>query len=245
MKNYPFYPCIIVDFDDTLYNTRQLKKELLEIAKLHNISEELFTKTYQKISQAYTPKKHLEEILKQLTLDSKDKQQNLGIQTNKILKQFEDLFTTQKSAKRLFPFTHDFLKLAKKCTKKLVLLSKGYPKFQHQKVESSKISHFFDQIYYTNDKTEFLKQNLQMQSGLFINDKAEENAEIAKNFKNLKIVQINHFLPSSSNNLNAPSSPNNLKNPENIENAKNLENQSNLHLYDLNQIIDVLKSVQN
>jgi len=172
---------IFVDFDDVLFNTRKFKRDYLKVFLRHNVSREIFEKTYyadfakEKSSalRCYDPWRQIERIAKETDIDKE--------------KLKKDLFNFLHSASDyIFPDVKNFLeKLSKK---NLILVSYGIGKFQKEKIKNSGIVDYFQKIYVTKKmKGEVIKNYLQKtktknktEKIYFLDDRAEQIENVKK-----------------------------------------------------------------
>lgn len=171
---------VIFDFDDTLYDTERLKKDIKKVLSSYNIKKKDISSSYKAVrgNLEYSFDKHLIEISK------KYKDLDVG----KILQNLNKLFSNSY----LFPESKKILtKLKRHHT--ILLLTIGEEKVQKRKIETSGIKNFFDKIHITQkDKANFLK-NLNLKGEVyFINDKADENKKVRAAFPHFKIVEKKH-----------------------------------------------------
>lgn len=164
---------IIIDFDDTLFDTTSLKEDLLALFARFGVSAEKFWETY-KISYtqndlaSYNLWRHIDIACRQFpNLDKK-----------LLLVGAEAIFKNSK--KYLIPGAEDFLNELRGFGVPLILLSLGDADFQKQKVDSSSVAEFFHEIVFTGrDKKEAVQPLIKDSIGdiIFINDKIRETQE--------------------------------------------------------------------
>ncbi len=166
---------IIFDFDDTLFDTKKLKKETFDQLASYGIDKKIIEKTYKECRGNYCFSKHTQIIKNKHDLKIPDGVNNWLLNIN--LESY------------LFPGVVETLKkLSKKHN--LILLTKGEPEFQNIKIKGSKISKHFKEIHITSEAKEiFLKNKKFMPPIYFINDKKSENKIIKKIFPKMIIKE--------------------------------------------------------
>ncbi len=167
---------IILDFDDTLFDTARFKKALAAIFKKHKVD---FLKTYEQAKKpkgAYSLKKHLALVQK---ADIKSIEKDI----DKInFKQF------------LFPDVLKFLKTLKK-DNSLILLSWGDKEFQLRKIYGlgQNFTSLFDKIITgPTEKAKVLDKILKTYKSrpvLFIDNSPQELEKIRKRFKDVILIK--------------------------------------------------------
>ena len=131
-----------IDFDDTLFNTKKFKDDLLKVFFNNGVTEKQFKDSYYCIDSdlkpKYSPYLQIKKLEGELELDGK-----------KLRSEF-DIFI-KKTKKYLFDDSMSFLKKIKKDSNYLVLLSYGECLFQKMKIDNSGVGKFFDQIIVTDE----------------------------------------------------------------------------------------------
>ncbi|MBI5023158.1 MAG: HAD hydrolase-like protein [Candidatus Magasanikbacteria bacterium] len=165
---------IIIDFDDTLFDTASTKEDLLALFARFGVSAEKFWKTY-KISYiqndlaSYNLWRHIDNACQQfLNLDKKS-----------LLIEAEALFENDKY---LLAGAENFLNELRDLGVPLILLSLGDANWQKQKVDSVGMVNFFNEVIFTGrKKTDVIQPLIKDAIGdiIFINDKIAETQEIA------------------------------------------------------------------
>lgn len=176
---------IIIDFDDTLFDTIYLKADWAKLLGRYGIDNHLFQQTYQGAYQdesgraAFSFERHL-SILEKTVLNL-DK---VKIQKNK-----------EKFIKGLGGYLKegavDFLLALKRKGFLLILLSLGAQDYQRLKIKRTGIGKYFDKIITVDEsKARVLRSLLgqKFESTILINDKIKESQEIAASFPKLKII---------------------------------------------------------
>lgn len=168
----------IFDLDDTLINTRLLKKLRFNIFKNAGYTDEEILVAYEAIyASGYTPEKHLAALQyirnnPAITLISDD-----HLHTEDLI--FADTKTMLTEIKNN-PQTY------------CILLTKGNAESQMKKVNLLGLKNFFDEIWTdAGPKIDFLKTKFSTDvEFIFINDRIEENEKIKKEFFNAHFYLI-------------------------------------------------------
>lgn len=173
---------LFIDFDNTLYDSRFLKKDLFEILQNQGFSEEEVLRAYEKASSnyQYSPTNHLEELLKIKSFNVKV--------TGAII---ESLYLN--APEHLFKDSIRFLKSLDRKKFEVDLLTLGDTKFQKRKVEASGIVKYFDNIYYCKkQKWIFLKTLVKPSEKFYlIDDRGDALFNISKDYKECVPIEIN------------------------------------------------------
>jgi len=167
---------IVLDFDDTIFNTHRLMREFLEIVKKFGFTEEEFFGAYQeckKIMGYFDPKTIIELLNKAKPFDKVKAEKEIDL----ILSDLSNFVYSD-----FFDFVKDFKK------ESLILLSFGAIDFQEIKIENSGITSYFQKVIITQrDKTEDLKNILRQTQ----DDKGNEGEKIF--FIDDKTVQVDNI----------------------------------------------------
>jgi FMN phosphatase YigB (HAD superfamily) len=173
---------IVLDFDHTLYSTKSLYEAIKAAFRKLGADEELFQQTFQ-LSKGkgrdYKPARQMKLIEKQA-----------GIKASKLQKAFDSILKI--SPKFFYQDTIEFLKAHTK-KDKLFMLSYGEEKFQKQKVDSAKISKYFQKIKITRDigKSKPFKMFLSKREPvLFLEDNPQALMEVKKVYSQVTTVRI-------------------------------------------------------
>ena len=175
---------IIIDFDDTLFDTQKFKKELSFCLLDVGIDEKMFWQTYAEArilsdgNFSYSFKRHA-SILEKEGFDYKQVLDNL----NKVKEKINNF---------LFEDAIYFLESLKESKQDLYLLSLGDENFQKLKVEECGIAKYFKKVFFLGkDKELIVKEIFQENKDsnvFFINDKIEESQKIKKDFPNINVI---------------------------------------------------------
>lgn len=173
---------LILDLDNTIFDTASLKNDLAKSLIKFGVSENLFFRIYQKIRKEH-PYSH-EVYLKFLSEEKNIEKRKAKIQLERL---------DRRLTKYLYPDAVWFLKKMKKKNARLVLLSYGDKEFQKTKIEKTKIGSFFDKVIVTNKKNKvpFVAKLIKNSNKkvFFINDDPKEISQVSEKFKN--IIPIN------------------------------------------------------
>ncbi len=171
---------IILDFDDTIFNTHQLAQESVKVFKKFGFTEKEFWNTYQRCKKK---KGDFDlDIVVDLVFNSNKlnhlSAEDCSVNKKKIKEEMNLLFC--RASDFVYP---DFFEFVKSFNKKdLILLSFGTTDFQGMKIKNSSISPCFQEVIITQkDKTDNLKNILNKYKGekiFFIDDKAEQIGKI-------------------------------------------------------------------
>lgn len=150
---------LYIDFDRTLFNSSRFLDEMCLLLEKYNISKKVFT-LYNSDFNPYAVLRNLKETVDQSIYNELDK-----------------VFLNCK--KYLYRDAIPFLKYAKDCGYKVVIITKGDYEYQEKKIINSKIDNYYDELIITlKDKGEL---NLDYKNGLFIDDNPKEIQSILKN----------------------------------------------------------------
>lgn len=130
-------PVILVDFDDVLISTAELKEDLFAVAEEQGVSHEAALLAYTKVrTWPFT----LEKFAEALWDDAASAKQ--------AKKAFDQLF--KKPRQYNYPGVEKFLDILKgEC--ELILLTFGVPKFQKAKIKQSGLGNYFKKTIFTDD----------------------------------------------------------------------------------------------
>lgn len=183
---------IILDFDDTIFNTHRLAKESVVIFEKFGFTEKEFWDAYQKCKKIKGDF-DLDMVVDLVFNSNKSNYPNTEdclIDKNKIKKEMNFLFL--KASEFIYPDLFDFVK--KFNGKDLILLSFGEINFQGMKIENSKITSFFSETIITQkNKVEDLKlicEKYGDEKIFFIDDKAEQIDKIKESLPQIITMKM-------------------------------------------------------
>lgn len=133
---------VFIDFDDTIFCTKNFIKDFFHIFQKNGVSQEIFSSTYysENVKIKGKTKYHLGNQLERL--------EKMGFDSAKINKGLDKFLSS--SAKYIFPDAKFFLKNFTK--KELYLLSYSQTDFQKEKIVKSEVTKFFQKVIITDKK---------------------------------------------------------------------------------------------
>ena len=174
---------LFIDFDNTLFDTRLLKKILFGMLESVGFSNEEISFSYKDVCRMYdnnySPEKHAEFLSKIRPFDKRS-----------TLRKIND--SIRESSKYLFHDSIDFLTRLDREKFEIILLSYGDKKFQSDKVEWSGVEKYFDRLYFCQEeKWIFLKKLVKLKENfIIIDDRGDALNEIKKRFVNSLTIKI-------------------------------------------------------
>lgn len=172
---------IVLDFDETIFNTHAMMRELLKIFAKEGFIENQFWDIYKEC------KKKLGDFDKGLLVDLL--YESRVFDKNKVSLEIDHII--EKSNEFIYQDFFDFISNFKK--KDLILLSFGTTDFQKIKIENSGIVKYFDDIIITSrNKADDLKeiQKKYNENLVFIDDKAEQIDDAKKCLPQIVAIKI-------------------------------------------------------
>jgi len=176
---------IFIDFDDTIFDTNNFKKEYFEIFHAAGISKKLFDSTYyfkngNEDGQIYHYEKHLEKLEKEMgksLAQAKTKLEHFLADTSRFI--FRDFWK----------FSSSFDKKVK------ILLSYGCKPFQPMKIESSGISGEFNKVITTCGKkskiiSKIIEKLEEKKDLYFLDDRPEQLEDICENMPEVTCIRV-------------------------------------------------------
>ncbi len=173
---------IVLDFDDTIFNTYGLLNDFLKVYKKAGFREEEFYSGYEKVKERFKDfdLKLIMDVLYDLRQFDKNKARE------------RIACILEKTDSYVYSDFVDFTKNFKKIN--LTLLSYGTTKFQKEKIEKSKIVPLLNEIIITeNDKADDF-ENITRKYGsekiFFIDDRADQIDSVKKNFPQITTLKM-------------------------------------------------------
>lgn len=172
---------IVLDFDDTIFNTYGLMREFLKVFQKEGFNEDQFWQIYKQC------KKKVGDFDKDLFVDLFYKLRVFD--KEKISKKINSIIA--KSNVFVYSDFFDFVLNYKK--EELILLSFGTTKFQEDKIKNSGISKYFNEVIITTknkaDDMEDIKKEYK-EKIIFIDDKAEAIDNVKKRFPDVVAMKM-------------------------------------------------------
>jgi len=173
---------IFIDFDDVIFNTKQFKSDLAEVFFKHGISKDLYEKSYydpndKRSIRTYDPRAQILRIKNGVDVDEYELLNGIKV-------------FMEDASKYVFK---DFFSFVKKYDQKNVyVVSYGDIKFQEEKINSSGIKKYIDNIF-IGDRLKsvmvenFLEKNknIQEEKIFFIDDRIEQIQDVKKKTPNI------------------------------------------------------------
>lgn len=173
---------IIIDFDDTIFDTHKMMQELIGSFEKAGFTSDEFKEIYKKSKEKSGDfdQKTVIDLFGELRPFDK----------HQVAKELADLL--ERSEDFVYP---DFYKFADGFLRKeLILLSFGSTEYQKIKIENSGIKNYFDKVYVTNkDKVfnlEHIYRKYASDAIVFIDDKAEEIDRVKEKFPDVVALKM-------------------------------------------------------
>jgi phosphoglycolate phosphatase-like HAD superfamily hydrolase len=183
-------PCVIFDFDNTLFDTETIKEYFWKIASIHDFSPAEILVLYRAAREADG---HITITVESFLTVLK----NELAQQGKVFldRQVYEIINEMENAEGLLPGAQRLLEFCQREQFPRYLLSLGVAKWQAQKVRRSGVEHYFekDKIIFTSNIAEGKKEVLKQLFGrsfngartVLFNDKPDETAELLTAFPKL------------------------------------------------------------
>ena len=173
---------IVLDFDDTIFNTHQLMQEVLAVFNNLGFQEEQFWDAYKECRKRVGDfdKEILINLLSELKSFDKEK---VGTEIDSII-----------SKSRNFVY-HDFFDFVSGFDKKdLILLSFGATDFQRTKIENSGIIPYFEKVIITSDDKTIDLESIFKKSAnekmFFIEDKGGQIDKVKEKLPQIIVMKM-------------------------------------------------------
>ena len=172
---------IIFDLDHTLFDTRAFKRDIFHLLKKYGISEEAFCASYNEYVGAhlnYDLEGHVLLLCKKY-----------DINFSEIKTKIKD-FLRASFAKYLRDNALSVLETLQQRGHQLILITKGYPKFQRIKIRQSGLEDVFkNNIFVCEEEKEKILAKLDLSGTVyFINDQWHETERIKTHFPLLNYI---------------------------------------------------------
>ncbi len=177
---------VFVDLDDTIFNTRQFKVDILKVLSVFGVKEEDFKLAYKNAAEApmpgyfnYTFEKQL-EALRQMGY----------VLGEEVVIQLNSLFNNHY----VLPDAEDFLIFLQCVSKKIILFTAGNHFFQDKKIKNTNLLKYFDRVEIIDGGKDLVLEQIDLNKNkvVFINDNLEENKMMAQKFpKVLLLSKVN------------------------------------------------------
>lgn len=173
---------IIIDFDDTIFNTHKMMQELIESFKKAGFTSEEFKEIYKRSKEKRGEFDQETAIGLFSELRPFDRHQ-VAKELSELLERAEDFVYPD-----FYKFADSFLR------KELVLLSFGSTDFQKIKIENSGLKNYFDKVYVTDKDKVFDLEHIYRKNAsdviVFIDDKAEEIDKVKEKFPDVVALKM-------------------------------------------------------
>ncbi|MFA5927390.1 MAG: HAD family hydrolase [Patescibacteria group bacterium] len=175
---------IFIDFDGTIFDTDSFKALIWSTLAKSGFSYSNIEKAYEIACSdyRYSPVKQL-DLLSEMELGDRATAHYL---LQRLYHQAKDM---------IFEDAIQFLRAVDREKFGLYLLSMGDKDFQRVKIVSSSISHYFDNVYLTDEQKWLYLDELVGQSDpfIFIDDRGDSVQNVAKKFANSLAIEINRI----------------------------------------------------
>lgn len=173
---------IIIDFDDTIFDTHMFVQEIIEHFKRVGFTADEFKEIYRKSKEKmkdFDQKAVVDLFFKLKPFDKED-----------VVNEIDSL--VERSEEFIYP---DFKKFANEhLRKELTLLSFGTTDFQKRKIQNANINNLFDKVHITDKGKVFYLENIYRSNPedliVFIDDKAEEIDRVKEKFPDVITIKM-------------------------------------------------------
>ena len=174
---------IVLDFDDTIFNTHQMMGEFVKISEKAGFTEDEFWIAYQKCKGKVGDFDI--EIITDLLFESFKGKSSFS-KKEEVRKEIN--LVLSRADKLVYPDLFNFIKSFDK--KDLILLSYGTTKFHRAKIKNSGVADFFDEIIITEgNKSENLKA-IKSPNIFFIDDKVNQIDQVKTTLPHITAIRI-------------------------------------------------------
>lgn len=185
---------IVLDFDDTLFNTHQMMMELIKISEKAGFAESDFWLAFEK-SKEKTRDIDIKFVVEFLYENSITKK--ISGKKEEVIKEMESVFLRLKDF--IYP---DFLNFVNCFEKKdLIILSIGKTIFQEEKIKNSGAQNFFGEVFIIPEdkvgKFKFIIQKYSNEKIFFVEDSPFQIDQVKKEFP--QIVTFKMERPQGKN----------------------------------------------
>lgn len=177
---------IIIDFDDTLFDTQSFKLMRYKALARLGVTDNIYWDSYKKARNSsdglftYSNERHANELAK------------YGYKKEEVLNVLDHTTTREALSSLLLDGAHDMLDAFNERFESMILLSLGDESFQEIKTKGTRVHKKFDRIFYV-DKTKHdvvadLLARHKTEHIWFVNDKIEETKKLAAAFPQISAV---------------------------------------------------------
>lgn len=177
---------VILDFDDTLFDTHEFKRARMRSLAPLGVSEAVWKETYKEARNTpdglftYSNKRHAEVLAER------------GFDEGKVFAILEETVTRPRLQSFLLPGAVSLVESIRARGKTLVLLSLGDPLFQELKVKGCGVAKRFNRLFMVKETKEHILRELFLHtpesSAWFVNDKVRETLELHALFPAMRII---------------------------------------------------------
>lgn len=173
---------IIIDFDDTIFNTYLFVQEIIKHFKRVGFTSDEFKEIYKK------SKEKMKDFDQSAVVDLFFKLRPFD--KEEVVEEINALI--ERSEEFVYP---DFRKFADdRLRKELVLLSFGTTDFQKRKIDNANVNNLFDKVHITDKDKVFYLENIYRSNPedliVFIDDKAAEIDKVKEKFPDVITIKM-------------------------------------------------------
>lgn len=176
-----------IDFDNTIYNTHQLREEIVRVFGAHGVAPAVVRETFDPAIHGvsgtfynYTLEQHVELV----------EEKGFAVPHVEVLEQLRGLL----EEKRSMPGAEEFLTYLRARTNTMILLTAGNEEFQQKKILSSGLESFFDEMKIVNGEKEKFVGSIHKtgDNDLFVNDNLKQNSTVKSQFPEIMVLTLVH-----------------------------------------------------